>query len=454
MNYPRLGVGTVGYHEEPPWIILALLAALRSENIHVQIFLGRGAYPRYAVARGVCGRCLRYLDSWLMTPELCREFFVRGMKTADIGIVEGVYTAEEGPESLGGLNLLARWLSLPRLVIVDASRYDPCRDLVLPAEVAGLFLDRVRDEKHFWALRTDIELLYHVPVLGGLPELPQLRSQFFQHLRLGCLPRSWWATLGQHFARWWSKDEILRLSRLKPWEGLSAADGVASSGRKIRSAVRRIALAYDEAFNRYFCETLDALEAEGAEIVDFSPLHDECLPENSDIVYIGCGDLGPHLCRLASNHCMKAALRGHLAAGRPIYGEGAGAAYLSQEIRTPRGETYTMVGLLPAIAFWQPQAPEPVPVQCTTQQESWLFPAKFPLRGYQTQEWRLSPLRPEVSLVADLPGGSPVVGCFHAVGSLVHINFAWQSQLLERFFHVSPPAKLNFDPWQASAQSP
>ncbi len=59
MDYPRLGVGTVGYQEEPPWAILALLAALRSKGTHVQIFVGRGAYPRFAAARGVCGRCLR-----------------------------------------------------------------------------------------------------------------------------------------------------------------------------------------------------------------------------------------------------------------------------------------------------------------------------------------------------------------------------------------------------------
>lgn len=450
---PRLGIGTIGYQEEPPWITLALLAALRNENIHVQIFVGRGAYPRYAIARGVCGRCLRYLDSWLMTPELCREFFLRGMKSADIGIVEGVYF--DGGAS-GGLDTLCEWLDLPQLVIVDASRVDCCRDLQLPRHVAGIFIDRVENEKHFWSLRTDLELLYGVPVLGGLPRLSDLRTQFFQHLEGGCLPRAWWNSLGQQFARWWSKSEILHLARLRAWPFAPAGDGSkpgcganrhASCGN-VREHVGQVALAYDKAFNRYFCETLDSLESAGVKIVDFSPLNDESLPEGTDIVYIGCGSLGPYLPQLAANHCMKAALRKHLAMGRAVYAEGAGAAYLCQEICTPQGQSYPMVGLLPAVANWVEAAREPSRTECITREGSWLFAPETRLRGYRTHEWELRLLRPEAALASDDLQGPAVVGCYHAVGSLLHINFAWQPVLLERFIRPRVATKLSYDPWQ------
>ncbi len=445
IKLPRLGIGTIGYHEEPPWITLALLAALRSENIHAQIFVGRGAYPRYAVARGVCGRCLRYLDSWLMTPQLCREFFLRGMRTADIGIVEGVYSYPGGDR--GGLDLLSEWLNLPRFVIVDATCLDRCRELVLPQKVAGIFLDRVESEKHFWSLRTDLELLYGVPVLGGLPRLNELRSQFFQHLEVGCLPRAWWHSLAQQFCRWWSKQQIMTTAQAYAWPFEDTSAATAPDWGDGRPSVRQVALAYDEAFNRYFCETLDGLEAVGVKIVDFSPLHDESLPEGTDVVYIGCGALGRFLRDLASNHCMKAALRRHLASGRPVYAEGAGAAYLCQEIRRPEGDAYPMVGVLPAVATWCRAAQEPSPTECFTKESSWLFASEMRLRGYRTHEWELRPIRPRATLAED-SHGTTLVGCYHAVGSLLYVNFAWHPPLLQRFIRPSLAAKLSYDPWQ------
>ncbi len=45
----------------------------------------------------------------------------------------------------------------------------------------------------------------------------------------------------------------------------------------------------DDAFHCYFPDTLDLLELRGATVCDFSPLRDERLPVDTDIVYFGCG---------------------------------------------------------------------------------------------------------------------------------------------------------------------
>jgi cobyrinic acid a,c-diamide synthase len=433
-TYARLAIGTIGEREEPPWVILGLLAALRNANVHVQLFIGQGAYPRFAAARGVCGRCLRYLDSWLMSPQQCQQAFIQGMQTADLGVVEGSYAGSEEAEGQEGLEVLCQWLDLPKIVIVDALQYDPCVPWKLPQNTAGVFLEKVEDERHYRTLQTDLEILYGVPVLGGLPRLADLRSQFFQHLASGCISRTWWNALGQQFARWWAKDQILEIARSRPWTFLEMPPQEAERAPRPTHSIRQVALAYDTAFKRYFCETLDALEGAGVKIVDFSPLRDERLPERTDLVYIGCGTLEPHLKTLAENHCMKAALRQHAAAGRPIYAEGGGAAYLCHEIRAS-GISYPMVGILPAVAYPKSPSRDLTRMECTIEKSTWLFSAGHQLRGYLSPEWTWEPLEPDALLAANAFCPSALLGGFHAIGSLIHINFAWHPSLLQSFLN-------------------
>ena len=70
---------------------------------------------------------------------------------------------------------------------------------------------------------------------------------------------------------------------------------------------------------------MEALEALGADLLEFSPLRDERLPDGVDLVMIGCGMPDPHADLLASNDSMMAALYGStsaMASGSIAKGEG------------------------------------------------------------------------------------------------------------------------------------
>jgi cobyrinic acid a,c-diamide synthase len=110
-----------------------------------------------------------------------------------------------------------------------------------------------------------------------------------------------------------------------------------------------VGVAYDPAFCFYYPENLELLEAEGAELVRFSPLRDKELPD-IDLLYLGGGYPELHGGALAQNTAMRAAIRDFSARGGTIYAECGGLMYLAQAIRDFDGRSHEMVGLFPVEA--------------------------------------------------------------------------------------------------------
>jgi cobyrinic acid a,c-diamide synthase len=204
----------------------------------------------------------------------------------------------------------------------------------------------------------------------------------------------------------------------------------------------RVAVAYDDAFGGYFPDTLDLLELRGAAIADFSPLADERLPPDTDVVYVGCGHPERFAAQLSKNDCMMLALKSHLCRGRRIYAECGGLAYLCHEIEMPGGHRWPMVGVLPATAHFNPTAAHPTPTEVRLASDTWLGDAGQCWRGYVSARWSLHATT-ALDPCAAAPGNPwDVVKRHQAVGSRVYLNFAAHSELVERFFapHASRPA--------------
>jgi cobyrinic acid a,c-diamide synthase len=109
----------------------------------------------------------------------------------------------------------------------------------------------------------------------------------------------------------------------------------------------RIALARDEAFHFYYPDNLELLERAGAELIEFSPIHDSGLPEEIHGIYLGGGYPELYARELSTNHTMQTAIRRFAESAGPVYAECGGMMYLAREIRTVSGEQFAMAGIIP-----------------------------------------------------------------------------------------------------------
>jgi len=434
---PRIAVGTVQPGADALPTLWGLLEAFRRIGVQTQSFYCRAHFPRHDAALSITGLSARYLDSWLMSPDTCRHLFCRAGCAVDLAVVEGSYDqlgASEGPG--GRLEPLCQWLDLPRLIVLDVARLETCCRPNLPLGAAGILLDGIADARQGARLSVELELLWGIPVLGAMELAPQLRGELARVPRGDPVPIALCRQFADRFARCWKPGRILELAD----RGEIPPPNVCPGCCKLHDATTTVAIAYDEAFRCYFPDVLDLLELGGARIVDFSPLRDEHLPPGTDVVYFGSGHPERYAAALAENHCMLAALRSHVRAGRRIYGEGGGAAYLCQQMELPTGRFRRMAGILPAIARLnrQPQ-PAPAPVEVVCAQPSWLGDAGTRLRGYRNSSWSFEALDGTAHQSEARPSGEGLFGTFQAIGSAVHLNFAAHPKCLQRFLWPELP---------------
>lgn len=427
---PRVAIGSVFPRNEPSLVPWAMMEVLQEEGAQVQGFLSKAVFPKHLAAAAVTGRPLRYLDSWLMSPEQCLAAFLRIPEETDVAIVEGAFPGGFNGAGQGGrLDVLCRWLHLPRVGLIDVAQSDPANVSSLPEELDACLLENVENRQHFFQWCHWLEVHRRLPVLGALESAPKLRRSL-DRLPPGVKPsRAWCHRLGRLFRRYWQRELFWQVACSRPLvQDEPPHFPVVSIAPKAT-----VAIAYDEAFYCYFPEVLEAIESQGATIVTFSPLRDEGLPPDTSVVYIGCGHAEYYAALLSENHCMQAALRQFGAGGKSIYAEGAGAAYLCRQMDDATGRPQNSVGIFPAVARWKPVAGGHFPHQVTVSRSNWLAEAGTRLRGYRHPAWQVEPEGPLANYAGGGTGCPELFGTRNAIGSLVHLCFAVWPNLLERF---------------------
>ena len=117
----------------------------------------------------------------------------------------------------------------------------------------------------------------------------------------------------------------------------------------------RIGLAKDEAFCFFYEDNLQLLQDMGAELVPFSPIHDEHLPGNLDglLLYGGYPELNGKA--LEENVSMRQEIAIAIKGGMPCLAECGGFMYLHEQMEGMDGRFCEMAGVIPGKVWRTPR---------------------------------------------------------------------------------------------------
>jgi len=424
-------------------VSVGLLAAWRRQGRRPAPFKAGPDYIDPGLHAQAAGQPSRNLDVWLLDAPALLGVLRRGMRGADIAVIEGVMGLYDGIGATqeASTAALARTLACPVVLVLDVAAMSGtaaalvlgCQRMVPGVQLAGVVLNRVGSEGHLQATADAIRAATGLAVLGSLPNDDALAVPE-RHLGLvpvaeGGISRQSLDRLAGLVAERFDLEALWRIAVSAP--PLAETDLPQSDPLPYAP---RIAVAQDRAFGFYYQDTLDVLRDAGAEIVLFSPLEDGELPPDSLGVYLGGGFPELYAAVLAGNARMRAALHRHARLDRPIYAECGGLMALGRTLTTFEGETLPMLGLLPldsrmqrqtlTIGYREVEAIRPTP----------LMMAGRRVRGHEFH-WSLAD-PPPANLAAYRVSGADCLEGFcvgSTLGSYVHLNFAGAPDLARRF---------------------
>ena len=359
MNFPRLVIAGTHSGVGKTTATLAILAALKARGRRVQPFKAGPDFIDPGHHSAATGRPSRNLDGWMLGEAINREVFTRASADADLSIIEGMMGLFDGSSpvnEIGSTAELAKQLDAPVLLVIDGSAMARSAAAMVsgyatfdPAlRVAGVLFNRVSSEGHYTLLKEAIEQETDVMVVGYLrPDQTIAISD--RHLGLVTAMEQGTGELYDLLAK--AAAETIDLDRIEALaRSCRELTGVASQPilRNHGSTVR-VGVAQDLAFCFYYSDNLELLEGEGAELVKFSPMNDQALPD-VDMLYLGGGYPELHGARLAENLGMRTAIKTFAERGGTVYAECGGMMYLTQAIRDLAGKSHEMVGLFAAVA--------------------------------------------------------------------------------------------------------
>ena len=311
-------------------VTIALLENLKKRNVKVCSFKCGPDYIDPLFHKSVLGIPSFNLDTFFTDEKTTREIFEIHSSDYDFAVMEGVMGLFDG---LGGIREegssyhLARVTKTPVILVVDAK--GACKSIIPMIAgfkaydkedlIKGVILNRT-SESVFNIVAPLIEKELSIKALGFIPEK---KDAIIPSRHLGLFTpddeekvRNVIEILSAEFVKNVSFDEI---------EKIAAGDGC---------------LIYED--------NIRLLEENGADIVYFSPLHDEAVPKDADAILLTGGYPEEYLEDLSKNKSMMDSIKELHGKNIPIVAECGGFMYLHKTIEDRDKERYETVGIIDA----------------------------------------------------------------------------------------------------------
>ena len=445
-------------------LTLGILAALKARGLSVQPFKCGPDFIDPSLHKMVTGRISSNLDLLMCGREFCRKTFSQQLLGHDIGVVEGVMGLFDGGPSSSAALALA--LALPVILVIDARSAAESVAAVLKGfevfnpdvQIKGVIFNRVGSVRHVELIRGAVELSCQARILGFFPrdirfEIPD------RHLGLHMgdeapLNKNQLAGLIAAVEQHIDLDALLSLGAGRQLASplLHPSLTPTSPGRPVRSPLPpsmapaalghpwpsslKLAVARDLPFCFYYEDNLAILEKAGFELLLFSPLKDQKLPEGMDALYLGGGYPELHAEDLSRNVAMRSAIADWARGGGVIHAECGGFMYLCEELIDLDGKAHAMAGVFPATVRMQSSLSRLGYRQPLLKMDCLWGTKGEVLHGHEFHYSVIDRMDPDVETIYQLEDGRTEgfkVG--NAVGGYLHLHFGQTERNVDTFYN-------------------
>ena len=454
MKIPRVVIAAPTSGVGKTTVAVGLMSAFTSRGLRVQPFKVGPDFIDPGYHTRATGTYSKNLDTWLTSPEAVLEIFLRASRVCDIAIVEGVMGLFDGVSGAGDAASTAeisRLLNSPIILVVDVSRtagsiaalVHGFKTFDQTLKLKGVILNHVKSQKHLDLTKQAIEKNVKVPVVGALPDGPNIAMPS-RHLGLIPAPEkdgldTYLAELRTFIDQHLDLDKCLELAR--------NADDLETDEREENfkpTALRaRVGVAFDEAFNFYYRDNIELLEANGAEVVPFSPIHDYALPSNLTGLFLGGGFPEAYAKQLEENQTMLRSIKEAVEDEMPVYAECGGLMYLVESAQDIEASPHRMAGVLNAKAVMTRKLESLNYSVANLVRKNLLTDVGFTLHGHEFHYSKIEDVPNDSKFAYEMRVGKGISGQrdgwlqHNLLASYLHIHFGYDSRIAKNFVDAS-----------------
>ena len=341
---------------------IGLCAALQQKGYQIQTFKKGPDYIDPLWLSKASGRSCHNLDFNTQSHDEILSTLQHYGQGADLNLIEGNLGLHDGVALDGSDNnaAVAKLTQTPVILVIDTRGVTRgVAPLLLgyqlfdkDVDIAGVIYNMSSGGRHEEKLRAVTQEYTDIPILGVVKKSPP--ALILDERHLGLMP---------------SNESKLAATKIKEIAAVVADSVDLDALMKIASSVPvltnskplnvnsiqtkqklKLGTCEDSAFGFYYMGDKIALQNAGAELVSFSALEDEKLPEKLDGLFIGGGFPETHMEQLTKNASMRESIYQAIEGGLPTYVECGGLMYLSQNLYWNE-KSAPMVGIIPADTY-------------------------------------------------------------------------------------------------------
>lgn len=356
---PRLILAAAHSGSGKTMICMGILAAFQKRGLSIASYKCGPDYIDPMFHSRVLGLATRNLDTYFTDRETTRMLFAQGQPDGtELALIEGVMGYYDGAgltTETGSTYELAMTLDAPVVLIIDAAGMSLSAVAVLrgfleyrkPSQIVGVLFNRM-SKQVYEAIRPEVEALGICPC-GYVPKLPNMELPS-RHLGLVTPEeltdlKTYTEKLAAQIEESVDLEALLSLANAAPeftWKSMELPR---------LSRPLSVSVAKDEAFCFLYEDNLNYLRRIGAHVQFFSPMHEERIPDKTDVLLLTGGYPELYAEHLSANINMLQSVRAALEAGVYVLAECGGFLYLTETLEDMEGHAYPMAGWIPAKAF-------------------------------------------------------------------------------------------------------